>query len=110
MPKYLVLEKSLIGNEIFEAGAVVEYDGFPSENLEPTCDEGRAKRAEYEASNKARVALMMEQNAGAEGMTELIAALKKNAENMPAMIAEAVKVAMSPPAGKAGKKADSELV
>lgn len=61
MPKYLVKEKSLIGNEIFEAGQTVEYDGLPAENLEPIDDEGRAKYAEYLASNKARIAAMTEQ-------------------------------------------------
>jgi hypothetical protein len=38
--EYIVLEKSLIGNEIFEAGTTVKYDGLPAENLQPTCDEG----------------------------------------------------------------------
>lgn len=61
MPKYLVKEKSLIGNEIFEAGQTVEYDGLPAENLEPLDDEGRAKHEEYLASNKARIAAMTEQ-------------------------------------------------
>jgi hypothetical protein len=46
MPKYRVLEKSFIDNHIREAGDVVEYDGYPSENLEPLCDEGRAKQEE----------------------------------------------------------------
>lgn len=55
MPKYRVKEKSLIGNEIHEAGAVVEYDGLPAENLEPMDAEGEAKYQEYLASNKQRV-------------------------------------------------------
>ena len=62
MPKYKVLEKSLIGNEIHEAGAIVDYDGLPAENLEPQCDEGKAKYQEYLESNAARVKLMKEQN------------------------------------------------
>jgi len=61
MPKYKVLEKSLIGNEIHEAGAIVEYAGLPSENLEPQCDEGRAKYQEYLVTNNARVKAMKEQ-------------------------------------------------
>lgn len=61
MPKYRVLEKSLIGNEIHEAGAIVDYDGLPAENLEPMCKEGEAKYKEYVASNTARAAAMKEQ-------------------------------------------------
>ena len=60
--EYLVKEKSLIGNEIKEAGEKVLYDGLPAENLEPLCDEGRARYQEYLASNKARVAAMVEQH------------------------------------------------
>jgi hypothetical protein len=58
MPKYRVVEKSLIGNEVFEEGAIVEYDGLPAENLEPLCAEGRAKYQEYVASNEERIARM----------------------------------------------------
>jgi hypothetical protein len=61
--KYTVLERSLIGNEIVEAGAVVEYDGLPAENLAPMCDVGRARYQEYLETNKARVAKMMADNA-----------------------------------------------
>ena len=60
--KYRVKEKSLIGNQIHEAGEVVEYDGLPADNLEPTCDEGRARAAEYVESNKERVARMIAAN------------------------------------------------
>ena len=35
MAKYRVLEKSFIGDAIVEAGAIVDYDGEPSSNLEP---------------------------------------------------------------------------
>lgn len=59
---YIVKEKSLIGNELFEAGQRAQYDGLPAGNLEPTCDIGRARAAEYEASNKARVTKMIEDN------------------------------------------------
>lgn len=59
---YIVKEKSLIGNEMFEAGQTVAYDGLPAENLIPTDDEGRARYQEYLDSNKARVAAMIEQN------------------------------------------------
>lgn len=60
--KYRVKEKSLIGNQIHEAGAVVEYDGLPADNLEPLCEEGRARAVEYEQSNKERVARMIATN------------------------------------------------
>lgn len=60
--KYRVKEKSLIGNTLYEAGQVAEYDGLPADNLEPLCDEGRARAAEYEQSNKQRVATMIAAN------------------------------------------------
>jgi len=60
--KYRVKEKSLIGNAIHEAGAEVEYDGLPADNLEPLCDIGRARAAEYVQSNKERVARMIDAN------------------------------------------------
>jgi hypothetical protein len=59
--KYLVKEKSLIGNEIFEAGAEAMYDGLPAENLEPLCDVGRERYQEYLESNAARVKRMYEE-------------------------------------------------
>lgn len=61
IPKYTVMEKSLIGNEIHEAGAVVAYDGLPADNLKPTCALGEKRRQEYIESNKARVAAMQSQ-------------------------------------------------
>lgn len=60
--KYLVKEKSLIGNQLYEAGATVDYDGLPADNLEPLCDEGRARAAEYEQSNADRVKTMIASN------------------------------------------------
>ena len=60
--EYRVKEKSLIGNQLYEAGATVEYDGLPADNLEPLCDEGRARADEYEQSNKQRVANMIAAN------------------------------------------------
>lgn len=61
IPKYVVLEKSLLGNELHEAGAIVEYDGLPAENLQPTCDKGHARYQQYLASNTDRVAKLKEQ-------------------------------------------------
>lgn len=60
--QYRVKEKSLIGNQLFEAGQVAEYDGLPADNLEPLCDEGRARAAEYERSNATRVQKMIAAN------------------------------------------------
>lgn len=60
MPRYKVLEKSLVNNQIYEAGDEVEYDGEVSGNLEPLDEAGRAKRAQYEASNNQRIATMMQ--------------------------------------------------
>jgi hypothetical protein len=62
MPKYRVKEQSLIGNELFQAGAEVDYDGLPAENLEPLCDEGKAKYQEYLQSNADRVRKMRLEN------------------------------------------------
>ncbi len=59
---YTVMEKSLVGNEIFEAGQSCQYDGLPSSNLQPTCDIGRARAQEYIESNAARVKAMIDQN------------------------------------------------
>ena len=56
--EYIVLEKSLIGNELFEAGQTCKYDGLPAENLQPTCDEGRARYQEYLDSNAQRIGVM----------------------------------------------------
>lgn len=64
--KYRVKEKSLIGNDVHEEGAVVSYAGLPSENLEPLCDEGRKRAAEYVESNAARVKAMVSAHAGVE--------------------------------------------
>lgn len=60
-PRYLVLERSLINNQIHEAGAEVEYDGLPSENLKPLDAAGEAKAEEYKASNAKRVSGMMDE-------------------------------------------------
>lgn len=60
MPRYKVLVKSLLNNQIYEAGDQVEYEGEASENLEPLDDAGRAMRAKYEASNKQRIATMLQ--------------------------------------------------
>lgn len=105
IPKYVVLEKSLIGNELHEAGAVVEYDGLPAENLQPTCDVGRARYQEYLRSNDDRLAKMKGQySESAVGDPTLFAAkvaaeLQRSNEefkaSIPSMIASAVVQAMA---------------
>lgn len=60
--KYLTLEKSLIGNDLHEAGVTVEYAGLPSSNLKPLCEEGKRRAQEFIESDKARVRQMIEMN------------------------------------------------
>lgn len=60
--EYIAREKSLVGNEMYEAGQRVSYAGLPAENLQPTCDIGRARFQEYLESNKDRVAKMISDN------------------------------------------------
>lgn len=108
MPKYKVLELSLIGNELHQAGAIVEYDGLPSENLEPTDAAGEAKRQEYIESNKRRIRQMMEDNKGGDVLdtaalikrmhdqgAEADERARKAQEDQPALIAQAVVAAMA---------------
>jgi hypothetical protein len=56
--QYRVKETSLVGNDVHQTGATVSYAGLPSENLEPLCDEGRKRAAEYKESNAQRVKQM----------------------------------------------------
>lgn len=95
MPRYKVLEKSLVGNEVFEAGVEVEYDGYPSANLEPLCDQGRKKAVELEELNKKRVELMISQNPPAAGMDA-------------ASFAKAIAEALTPLVKTIGGKAKAE--
>jgi hypothetical protein len=59
-PKFVVLEKSLIGNRLHEAGEEVTLpEGtLPADNLAATCDEGRKLKEKYEQSNADRIARM----------------------------------------------------
>ncbi len=97
MPKYRVKELSLIGNELFQAGAEVDYDGLPAENLEPLCDEGRAKYQEYLDSNAARVKAMILQNSESKvgDPAAFAEALAKHSEQQTAVIATAVAEAVA---------------
>lgn len=96
--KYITLEKSLVGNEMFEAGAeVVLPEGtLPAENMQATCERGEAKKAEYEASNKARIARQAEQYSDTASTAQM--------EAMSKMIAKAVTEALAEQ-----KRADAEL-
>lgn len=103
--KYEVLERSLIGNEIHEPGAVVEYDGLPAENLKPLCDVGKARYQEYLESNRARIAKMQADNpitgvgdpeAFAKAVSEAIAKANAEAQARQAeMISAAVAAALA---------------
>lgn len=104
--KYITTEKSLIGNELHEAGAEVMYDGLPAENLKPTCDVGRARYQEYLESNQARVVKMIEDAKGTdlnkmqqELMASLaqkqIAATEAQAGQIATAVAQAVVAAMA---------------
>lgn len=54
MPQYRVLAKSFINNSIVEEGAIVEYEGEASDNLELIEDEKpkRKKGAAAQASDE----------------------------------------------------------
>ena len=97
MPKYRVKELSLIGNELFQAGAEVEYDGLPAENLEPLDDAGRAKYQEYLDSNAERVKNMIAQNqtSGVGDPAAFAAALAKNQSEQATVIGTAVAEAVA---------------
>lgn len=130
--KYTVLEKSLIGNELFEAGQTCEYAGLPAENLAPQCADGEARYQEYLASNAARVKQMIAANSDAsvgdaaafaaafrkdladanarheESQATLLAALQKMQEGQVELVAAAVAAAIAQvfPNGTAKKAAD----
>lgn len=102
--KYTVLEKSLVGNEIFEAGTTCEYAGLPSENLAPQCDIGRARAVAYDESNKVRVAKMRDQYAvEASGLGDPTAFAKAIADAVSAGVAQALS-AQSATAAKSKKE------
>lgn len=99
MPRYRVLEKSLIGNQIFEPGTEVDYDGLPSGNLEPLDDAGRAKALEAVAASKASLDKMIQDYQPPTGI---------DPEKFAASIAKAVSMAIKDNAdhgdhAKAGK-------
>lgn len=50
MAQYRVLETSFINNSIVEEGAIIEYDGQPSENLELVVTEAPKKGSKSDAA------------------------------------------------------------
>ena len=109
---YTVIEKSLVGNKIYEAGETAMYDGLPAENLAPQCDIGKARYQEYLVSNAERIKVMKEMHAdngmgdaaafGKLFLEALAESNKQHAEQMEAfqvaqakLIAEAVAGAMA---------------
>jgi len=106
--KYIVKEKSLIGNELFEAGAEVELpEGtLPAENLEPTCERGSAKYQEYLESNAERVRKMKEQfgDGGLTGDVTLLSKLIASA------VAQALKDQKDADAAQAAALAEAEAI
>ena len=65
MAKYRVLEKSFIGNALVEEGAVVEYDGVPSSNLEPMDKQAEAAAEKSADANTVSIARQKAAAAGA---------------------------------------------
>jgi len=112
--KFIVKEKSLIGNELFEAGAEVTLpEGtLPADNLEPMCERGVALQEEYKRSNAERIAKMREQYADAatgdaaalskaigEAVAQAIAAQNAEAAELEAAAAKKPAKAKAEPAG-----------
>lgn len=64
MAKYRVLTKSFIGNTIVEEGTVIDFDGVPSDNLEPM---DKAAESAAEQSATANTESMARQKAAVAG-------------------------------------------
>ena len=65
MAKYRVLTKSFINNALVEEGAVVEYDGAPSDNLEPMDKPAEAAAAQAATADVDSIARQRAAAAGA---------------------------------------------
>lgn len=61
--EYIVMERSVIDNQLYEEGQRVKYAGLPSKNLQPTDAEGRARAAEFERTDKERANQLAKDNA-----------------------------------------------
>lgn len=69
MAQYKVLVKSFINNSLYEVDSIVEFDGTPSDNLEPI-DKAAIKAAKAsEGSNQADVERMKLAAAGGDPST-----------------------------------------
>ena len=66
MAKFRVLTKSFIGNALVEEGAVVEFDGVPSSNLEPLDAPAQAAADSSAGANTESLARQKAAAAGAE--------------------------------------------
>lgn len=49
---YVATENMFVNNQIVQAGAEFRYDGLPSANMIPTCDEGQKRRKAAEEWDK----------------------------------------------------------
>ncbi len=64
MPQFKVTKKSFINDRIYEEGALIDFDGEPSDNLEPVDDAAQAMVAEAEQRRAARAAAIKANVAG----------------------------------------------
>lgn len=67
-----------------EVGEVIEYDGLPSDNLEPLCKVGKARRAEaevqFDAQRRKAALNASQQNVGlAAAIAEMVAGAVRDA-------------------------------
>ena len=114
---FTALERSLVGNEMVEAGTTgvrLPEGTLPGPNMKPENEEAEAMVAEYEASNKARIAQMQADNPSAIGgnadafaaavalaIKESNAAHAAQMAEMTAMVAKLVEAGYNAPKGKA---------
>jgi hypothetical protein len=73
MARYQLTERTLIGNDLVEAGEI-EFDGLPSRIFIPLDADGEARRAEFEAIEAARQAENVLAS-GRQALTQLDAGL-----------------------------------
>jgi len=55
MAKYRVLQKSFVGNRIVEEGAIVDYEGEVSDNLEPV-EAAQSEKGDAKTKGKSKTA------------------------------------------------------
>lgn len=66
MAKYRVLTKSFIGNSLVDEGAVIDFDGVPSDNLEPLDPPAQAAADQAGSANTESIARQKVAAAGAD--------------------------------------------